>query len=428
MKLSTLRSSRLFLLVWLIVGLAISFTPERHSLAADPPPYVVEKNVMVPMRDGVRLGHGRLFPGQGRRQTGGQIPRHSGAHSVQQGNSLDCPSPFVKHGYVVVFQDTRGRYASEGVWHMMTDDVNDGYDTAQWLVHQPWSDGGFGMVGTSYVGGTQHAMAESNPPGLKALIPVDAVANAGYFGMRNGGAFELRFFNWVFTMGAPLGSREAQDPAARSALEEAAKHVREYLAELPLRKGTTPLKLAPEYEDWLVFAMGHGENDGYWKQPGFDVVDQTSRYKDVPVYLIGGWYDSWALQTTMSYMALARAKHGPVKMILDPGSMAQHMHHAHGQTDFGPQAAIDSGAFHLRWYDRWLKGADNGVERDAPVKIFVMGGGSERKPRTACICTAACGATSRSGRWRALTLHPTISSPTAHSPPKNRPRPKQLEL
>ena len=183
----------------------------------------------------------------------------------------------MKHGYVVVSQDTRGRYGSEGVWHMMIDDVNDGYDTAQWLVHQPWSDGGFGMIGTSYVGGTQHAMAESNPPGLKALIPVDAVANAGYFGMRNGGAFELRFFNWIFTICAPNGSREARDPATRAALEEAAGRMFvNTLTELPLRKGTTPLKLAPEYEDWLVFAMGHGENDSYWKQPGFDVVDQTS--------------------------------------------------------------------------------------------------------------------------------------------------------
>ena len=273
---------------------------------------------MVPMRDGVRLATDIYFPGRDGARLEGKFPAILERTPYNKDGSLDYLLPFVSHGYVVVCQDTRGRYASEGVWHMMTDDVNDGYDTAQWLVRQPWSDGGFAMIGTSYVGGTQHAMAESNPPGLKALIPVDAVANAGYFGMRNGGAFELRFFNWIFAMSAPLGSREARDPVARAALEEAGKHVREYLAQLPLRKGTTPLKLAPEYEDWLVFAMGHGENDSYWKQPGFGVVDQTSRYKDVPVYLIGGWYDSWALQTTMSYMALARAKHGPVKMILGP--------------------------------------------------------------------------------------------------------------
>jgi len=379
MKLSALRSSRLFLLVWLFVGLALTFSPAQRFRASDPAPYVVAKNVMVPMRDGVRLATDIYYPARDGARLEGKLPAILERTPYNKDGSLAYLLPFVSHGYVVVCQDTRGRYASEGVWHMMTDDVNDGYDTAQWLVRQPWSDGGFAMIGTSYVGGTQHAMAETDPPGLKALIPVDAVANAGYFGMRNGGAFELRFFNWVFTLGAPQGSREARDPATHTALEETGKHVREFLSQLPLRKDTTPLKLAPEYEDWLVFALGHGQNDSYWKQPGFDVVDETNRYKDVPVYLVGGWYDSWALQTTMSYMALARAKHGPVKIILGPWIHGQHMHHAHGETDFGSQAAINSEAFHLRWYDHWLKGADNGVEREAPVKIFVMGGGSEQK-------------------------------------------------
>ena len=307
MKLSALRGSRLFS-VWLLASMVFTLVAGLLWRASDTASYVVAKNVMVPMRDGVRLATDIYFPARDGVRPEGRFPAILERTPYNKDESTSYLLPFVKHNYVAVIQDTRGRYASEGVWHMMTDDVNDGYDTAQWLVHQSWSDGGFGMLGTSYVGGTQHAMAESNPPGLKALIPVDAVSNAGYFGMRNGGAFELRFMNWIFTIGAPQGSREARDPATRSALEEAARHVREYLTELPLRRGTTPLKLAPEYEDWLVFAMSHGENDGAWKQPGFDVVDQTNRYKDVPVYLIGGWYDSWALQTTMSYMALARTK------------------------------------------------------------------------------------------------------------------------
>jgi hypothetical protein len=378
MKRSTLRAARLFP-IGLLGCLAFIAAAGQGERATDTASYVVARNVLVPMRDGVRLATDIYFPAQDGAQRAGKFPAILERTPYNKDASARYLIPFVRHGYVAVCQDTRGRYASEGVWHMMADDVNDGYDTAQWLVHQSWSDGGFGMIGTSYVGGTQHAMAESNPPGLKALIPVDAVSNAGYFGMRNGGAFELRFFNWIFTLGAPEGSRQARDPGTRAALEEAAKHVREYLSELPLRKGTTPLKLAPEYEDWLVFAMSHGENDSYWKQPGFDVVDQTNRYEDVPVYLIGGWYDSWALQTTMNYMALSRAKRGPVKMILGPWIHGEHMHHTHGQTDFGPQAAIDSEAFHLRWYNHWLEGADNAVEREAPVKIFVMGGGSERK-------------------------------------------------
>ncbi|HXJ92894.1 MAG TPA: CocE/NonD family hydrolase [Terriglobia bacterium] len=341
--------------------------------------FVVAKNVMVPMRDGVRLATDVYFPATDGVQEQGKFSAILERTPYNKDQSFGYLLPYITHGYVVVIQDTRGRYGSEGVWHMMTDDVNDGYDTAQWLVRQPWSDGGFAMIGTSYPGGTQHAMAESNPPGLKAIVPVCAVADAGYYGMRNGGAFELRFFNWIFTFGAPMGSREARDPATRAVLEEMENHRREYLEALPLRAGTTPLRLAPEYEQWLTYAMGHGENDAYWKQPGFGVTDQVSRYADVPVYLIGGWYDSWALQTTMSYTALSRAKHGPIKMILGPWIHGEQMHHANGQVEFGSDAAIDDEAFHLRWYDHWLKGVDNGVERDAPVKIFVMGGGSEEK-------------------------------------------------
>jgi uncharacterized protein len=362
----------------LLLRLADVGVHAQQNSSAAAPNYVVAKNVMVPMRDGAHLATDIYFPATGGVRLPGKFPAILERTPYDKDHSAGWAVEYASHGYIAISQDTRGRFASEGVWHMMTDDVNDGHDTAAWLVRQPWSNGGFAMIGTSYVGGTQHAMAESDPPGLKALVPADAVANAGYFGMRNGGAFELRFMNWIFFT-TPLGSRESRDPETKAALEEADRHVREYLVDLPIRKGMTPLKLAPEYEDWLVYAMGHGENDRYWKQPGFDVVDNTARYKDVPVYLIGGWYDSWALQTTMTYMALTKSKKGPVKMILGPWIHGEHSHHAHGEVDFGPAAALDETAFHLRWYDHWLKGAANGAERDAPVKIFVMGGGSEEK-------------------------------------------------
>ncbi len=345
---------------------------------------------MVPMRDGVRLATDIYFPASDGKRLPGRFPailertpynKEGEFHSRPAAAAayLQWEPFFASHGYVCISQDARGRFKSEGVWHMMTDDAADGFDTASWIVRQPWSDGGFAMIGTSYPGGTQHAMALSSPAGLKALIPVDAVANAGYFGMRYGGAFELRFMNWIFSMAAPEGSRAARDPATRATLEEMGKNVRQYLQSLPVRKGTTPLRLAPEYEDWLVFAMSHGENDAYWKQPGFGVVDQIEAYQDVPVYLVGGWYDSWARQTTMSFAALSKNKKGPVKMILGPWVHGQHMVSVHGEADFGASAAIDGYNFRLRWYDRWLKGVRNEAENDPPVRIFVMGGGSEAK-------------------------------------------------
>lgn len=351
--------------------------PAQQGLNAGPGSYVVENDVMVPMRDGVRLATDLYFPARGGVKLEGKFPAilERTPYNKKERGMMWAPY-YAGHGYVCIAQDTRGRYGSEGIWHMMTDDPADGFDTASWIVKQPWSDGGFATIGTSYAGGTQHALALTNPPGLKAMVPVDAVSNAGYFGMRHGGAFELRFATWIFR-NAARGSRASRSPPTRAALEETLRQVRQYLLSLPIRKGLTPLRLAPEYEEWLVLAMGHGENDEYWKQPGFGVVDQIAKYKDVPVYLIGGWHDSWALQTTMNYMALSRRQKSPQKVILGPWIHGGHTRQAHGQVDFGKQAAIDGPAFRLRWYDRWLKNVANGAENDAPVKIFVMGGGSE---------------------------------------------------
>ncbi len=378
-----------------VFAVLFGVAPTLGQQVAGPAPgaYVVERNVMVQMRDGVKLATDLYFPARDGVRLNGRFPAIMERTPYNKDRAdRSWALYYVGHGYVCVAQDTRGRYGSEGVWHMMTDDVQDGFDTASWIVRQPWSDGGIGTLGTSYPGGTQHALALSDPPGLRAMVPVDAVSNAGYFGMRNGGAFELRFMNWIFTIGAPAGSRASKDPATRSALEEAGKNVRQYLDSLPLRAGLTPLRLAPEYESWLLYAMSHGTNDAYWKQPGFGVVDQVASYKDIPVYLVGGWYDSWGRQTTMNYMALAKSKMSPQKLIMGPWIHGAHTRSAHGEVDFGPAAAIDGLEFRLRWFDRWLRDIANGVENEPPVKIFVMGGGTEEK--------TAEGLHAHGGRWR----------------------------
>ena len=369
----TLAATFIFLCACFLLGAQQSPQTESGS-------FVVAKNVMVTMRDGVRLATDLYLPARDGVRLDGKFPAILLRTPYDKDLSADQYAGFyASRGYVFIAQDTRGRYHSEGVWRMMVDDAPDGFDTASWLVKQPWSDGGFATLGTSYEGGTQHALAIMNPPGLKAMVPVDALANAGYFGIRNGGAFELRFLNWIFIYGAPEGSRASKDPATKAILEEAEKNRRQYLLQLPLRKGATPLRLAPEYEDWLVWAMGHGENDAYWKQPGFDVIDHMDTYKDVPVYLIGGWYDSWDRQTTMNYMALTKSKKSSQKLIMGPWIHGSHAHSAHGQVDFGPSAALNGLEFRLRWYDRWLKNIPNGIESEAPLKIFVMGGGSEAR-------------------------------------------------
>ena len=322
---------------------------------------------------------------------------------------------FARWGYAVVFQDTRGRYESEGTWHMLLDDGPDGFDTAAWIAQQTWSNGKIGTIGTSYVGGTQHALAMTRSPHLTTAIPVDAMSNLGYASMRNGGAFELRFWNWIM-LNAGRGSQYERDPGTQAVLAEMASQRIHYLANLPLRPGTTPLRLAPAYEQWLVEAMGHGINDDFWRQN--NLVDHASEYKDMPVYLVGGWYDSWASNTTANFVALSKAIRGPVYLIMGPWIHGAQGQAFHGQVSFGPAAAIpDPRAWRREWYDHWLKGIDNSVGKADPfrtkVRIFVMGSGTGGKDKD--------GRLEHGGTWRdeqewplARAQRPTtISDPAA---------------
>lgn len=351
--------------------------------AAQQPGVAIVRDIMVPMRDGVRLATDIYLPA-----ANGAVVQQKAPVIVtrtpygKEGGGTDAMGRyFASRGYAFVAQDTRGRYESEGVWHWMTDDAKDGVDALAWIGQQAWSNGKVGMIGTSYVGGTQHAVAMERAPELVTVIPADAVSNQGHQSVRNAGAFELRFWNWIMTQ-TPTGSRQARDPGTARVLREMADHRMNYLANLPLRPGTTPLKVAPEYEEWLVEAMRHGTNDAFWEQNA--IVDHPDRYQDIPVYLVGGWYDSWAGNTTRNFVTLTQAIKGPVYLIMGPWIHGQHGRSIHGQVSFGPDAAMpDPLAWRLEWYDHWLKGVDNAVGKRAPfatkVRIFVMGTGDDRE-------------------------------------------------
>jgi putative CocE/NonD family hydrolase len=374
------------------IGLSLLVLLPCSSAQADDAPssVSVQTDVMVPMGDHVALATDVYLPARAGQALTGKWPTiltrtpYNKSARLRGSGADEIGRYFAEHGYAVVFQDTRGRYRSDGVWHMLTDDGRDGVDTCAWIARQPWSNGKVGTLGTSYVGGTQHALAMERAPELVTAIPVDAMSNLGYAGMRNGGAFELRFWNWIFSTAGPQGSRQSRDPATAAKLQEMKDHRRQYLLNLPLRRGTTPLKLLPEYEDWLVEAMQHGQNDDFWDQN--DIRDHPDKYKDIPVYLVGGWYDSWAGNTTANFMALSRAIKGPTYLIMGPWIHGQQGASKHGQVSFGNAAAIaDPIAWRREWYDHWLKGIDNTVGKDAPfatpVRIFVMGSGDGHRTK-----------------------------------------------
>jgi len=353
---------------------------------------------MLGVRDGVRLATDVYLPGRGGLTTG-RFPAIVERTPYNKDGAADALSGyFVPRGYVVVVQDVRGRYKSEGRWRPIGDDGADGADLLKWIAGQPWSNGKVGTVGTSYAGATQHAIGIANAPSLAAMVPVDAMSNYGQFGIRHNGAFELRWLNWILTLGNATGTRAtatglsqspngalaaaraAITPDAARALQEMGLHIQDYALSLPLRAGTTPLKFAPDYEAWLIEAMSHGDNDSYWANMGSSVVDHIAEYQDVPSYHVTGWYDSWGAQVAnLNYVQLSKAKKSPQRLIVGPWTHGGQGQSFSGIADFGQAAAIDMNAFRLRWFDRWLLGLSNGVDREAPVRIFVMGGGDGHK-------------------------------------------------
>jgi hypothetical protein len=344
-------------------------------------------NVMVGMRDGVRLAANVYRPARNSMPVEGRFPALLNRTPYDKDRAADTAKFFASRGYVVVVQDVRGRYRSEGRWQPIRDDPNDGFDTAKWIGEQPWSNQSIGTFGTSYEGATQHALAIANAPNVKAMVPRNAMSDFGRYGVRHNGAFELRWLNWIFSMGFASGPtrtaaarRAAADPSAADALAELGEHVREYARGLPLRPGTTPLKFAPDYESWLIEAMSHGDYDDFWKNSGSSVVDHLAEYKDVPEYHTTGWYDSWgASAANLNFVELHKTKKSLQRLIVGPWIHSSENFSYAGEAQFTPDAALDLEAFQLRWFDHWLKGIDNGVDREPPVRIYVMGGGDAHK-------------------------------------------------
>jgi putative CocE/NonD family hydrolase len=354
---------------------------------------VVQKNVTIPMRDGVRLAADLYRPARDGRKVAGRFPALLSRTPYNKAGVEREGRYFAERGYVVVANDVRGRYGSDGTWRLIADDPQDGLEVVEWIARQEWSDGKIGTFGTSYPGGTQHALAEMNPPHLTTMIPVDSVSNCGVSGMRHGGAFELRFMNWIFQIGAPNSKAALANPPLQQALTESGRRIREHTDTLPIRPGTTPLRVVPEYESWLVEAMRSGPEAPFWHIKGMSVVDHIAEYADVPVLHITGWYDSWTRQVTMNYEALTKAKKSPQRLVIGPWVHGGQNASTAGEIEFTREAGIDLRAFQVRWYDRWLKGDKNGVDEDSPVLLYVMGTGDDRR--------SPGGRLQRGGFWRA---------------------------
>lgn len=371
--------------------------------------FVVERNLMVRARDGVGLatdvyrppGHGP-FPVLLER-----TPYDKSAPSRSE-RTAAVPAPrsraevacyFVGHGYAVVYQDCRGRYRSEGRFTKYLSEAEDGYDTLAWLVGQAWCNGRIGTFGLSYAAHTQAALGCLDPPGLAAqFLDCGGFSNAYRSGIRHDGAFDLKQATWAYNNALA----DARDPAVKAALE--AQDIKAWFAAMPWRRGHSPLSAAPEYEDYLFEQWSHGTFDDFWRRAGIYAEGYWPRYADVPVVHLSGWYDPYARTAVENYIGLSRRGRAPQRLILGPWTHGDRSLSYAGEVDFGAAAALDGNldqdffALRRNWFNRWVKGVDNGAENGPPVRVFVMGGGSGRRN--------AEGRLEHGGGWRAASDWP----------------------
>ncbi len=337
-------------------------------------------NIGIPMRDGVVL-RADLFR-----------PDDDAAYPVvlartPYGKQLaDPPRPWLRFaaaGYNVVVQDCRGRFASDGVFYPFQDEMNDGYDTVEWVASQPWSTGSVGMFGTSYLGVTQWMAAAAAPPHLKTIVPIFTASDYHDGWIYQSGALLLAFaLGWAMGSFATHALSRAGMPnekrrgIADSLVDLADRHTRT-MSHLPL--ADVPVLndhgLAPYFRDWL----DHPDEDDYWTR--WDI----SRYHptiSIPVLAIGGWYDMFLGGTLKNYVGM-REKSGAATaaqqhLVIGPWnhSMPQFGANPSPEVKFGARSsggAIDLEGRAVRWFDRWLKEEDNGVTDEPPLTIFSLG-------------------------------------------------------
>lgn len=343
--------------------------------------FIVERNVMIPMRDGILLSADIYRPARDGVAVEERLPvlLTRTPYGKDRERTAETAAHFARHGYVSVVQDMRGRYDSQGEFTKYAAvEAPDGYDTVEWLAKLPYADGRVGMWGTSYGAHTQADAAKMNPPSLKAIhLNQGGMANAWDHAVRHGGAFELgRELTWAFR----YVQAETDDPVVRAHFDE--EKIADWYNALPFRRGLNPLSIAPEYEEYILSEYTNSDYTDFWRRITLNWSEYYDQTADVAMHHVGGWYDIFLRGTIMNYVALSERSESPVEMTIGPWVHSGNARTYAGDVDFGPDAAIPDffNDFKRRWFDRHLKDAPTNRK---PVRLFVMGTGDGRKDEAA---------------------------------------------
>jgi putative CocE/NonD family hydrolase len=323
----------------------------------------LEHGLLVPMRDGTRLSLDLIRP-----ELPQPLPvvlaRTPYDKVLERSRREDFYVSLAQRGYIVAVQDCRGRFNSDGAFFPYFDEIDDGYDTVEWIGAQEWCDGNVGMTGGSYVGQTQWFAALRNPPHLKAIVP--AVSPPGDLFTNEpvwNGIFLLAFGEWMRDM----GRRSFQNSAFMDIFTEDQAYFDALpLADLPRQAGSASA--------WWDEMMQHPNFDEFWKRGSYDDWSSIG----VPALNLTGWYDMSVCGAPRNFEAMRAgggtqdARRGQ-KLVIGPWPHWLNAHRGLNGVDFGDHATIELDDYIVRYFDRWLKGLRNGIDDEKPVYVFVMG-------------------------------------------------------
>jgi putative CocE/NonD family hydrolase len=344
---------------------------------------LVQKNVPARMRDGATLVADVYRPAGG-----GEYPvlltrLPYGKEGANSPSYMD-PIRAARHGYIVVIQDVRGRFGSEGEWNPSVNEFEDGYDTVEWAAKLPGSNGKVGMYGASYFGMTQWQAAVMQPPSLKSMAPGITWGNYLNGAHLRGGVRELGLrFHWSEATLAPNTFFRKYDKGTRERAERLPDLVNT-IDNIPEEYGTLPLKDLPDPGGVIPYMFDAFEQDitaDVWKCLNIDGCYENI---EAPTFHIGCWYDIFLGETlrqyeTMKEVAARKGTRLP-RLLLGPWRHTTDFSSTVGDLDFGFASSGDFlncdgdvTGYHLRWFDTTLKGDEEALAGKPPVQVFVMG-------------------------------------------------------
>ncbi|HZU13365.1 MAG TPA: CocE/NonD family hydrolase [Chloroflexota bacterium] len=319
------------------------------------PQTTIDFNVRVPMRDGVTLSADVYRPIER-----GRYPVLLTRTPYVKANErmVEEGIAWAEQGYVFMAMDVRGRGDSDGEFVPYRNDGIDGHDAIEWAAAQPWSNGNVGTTGGSYLGRIQWLTALTRPPHLKAMCVMVTPSDP--------------FVEFPTGVPEPMGVCWHHMTSARTMHPTKGVDWMEVYKHLPLRTMDEAAgQLMPNWRE----EMDHVGLDEWWRdicyQDRFDCVT-------VPVLHISGWYDDEQIGTPLNFRRMVEQGGTPEaragqKLLMGPWPHAVNSTTRLGEVEFGPDARIDMRGTQQRFFDHWLKGEANGLEAEAPVRIFVMG-------------------------------------------------------